>query len=176
LYPLVLEALTGERISVGAPFFDLTFGPLIVPLLLIVPFGPMLAWKRGDLRAAAQRLMMAFGLALLLALAAALIAGVSNVLALLGVALAAWLIVGAVSELAYRVRLGSVPFAESVRRLAGLPRSAIGTTVAHLGVGVAVLGIVAATAWSTEDILTMRPGDSTNVASYTLTLDGFVTK
>ena len=52
LYPLVLEALTGVRISVGAPFFNLTFGPLVVPLLLLVPFGPMLAWKRGDLDAA----------------------------------------------------------------------------------------------------------------------------
>ena len=57
LYPLVLEALTGEKISVGAPFFNLTFVPLMVPLLLVVPFGPMLAWKRGDLarrRAAAD--------------------------------------------------------------------------------------------------------------------------
>src|SRR5689334_22616702 len=55
LYPLALEALTGTRISVGAPFFNLTFGPLIVPLLLIVPYGPFLAWKRGDLAAATQR-------------------------------------------------------------------------------------------------------------------------
>ncbi len=55
LYPLALEALTGEKISVGAPFFNLTFGPLFVPLLLVVPFGPMLAWKRGDLLGVAQR-------------------------------------------------------------------------------------------------------------------------
>ena len=49
LYPLALEALTGEKISVGAPFFNLTFGPLFVPLLLAMPFGPLLAWKRGDI-------------------------------------------------------------------------------------------------------------------------------
>ncbi len=49
LYPLALEALTGDKISVGAPFFNLTFGPLFVPLLIAVPFGPLLAWKRGDL-------------------------------------------------------------------------------------------------------------------------------
>ena len=49
LYPLALEALTGEKISVGAPFFNATFGPLFLPLLLAVPFGPLLAWKRGDL-------------------------------------------------------------------------------------------------------------------------------
>ena len=65
LYPLVLEALTGDKISVGAPFFNLTFGPLMMPLLLLVPFGPLLAWKRGDLFGVAQRLWRRFGGALL---------------------------------------------------------------------------------------------------------------
>ena len=64
LYPLALEALTGEKISVGAPFFNATFGPLFVPLLIAVPFGPLLAWKRGDLPGVAQRLMAAAGIAL----------------------------------------------------------------------------------------------------------------
>ena len=59
LYPLALEAITGEKISVGPPFFNLTFVPLIVPLLIVMPFGPLLAWKRGDLLAAAQRLTVA---------------------------------------------------------------------------------------------------------------------
>ncbi len=61
LYPLALEATTGQKISVGAPFFNLTFGPLFIPLLLVVPIGPALAWKRGDLLGAAQRLMAAAG-------------------------------------------------------------------------------------------------------------------
>ena len=64
LYPLALEAITGEKISVGAPFFNLTFVPLIVPLLIAMPFGPLLAWKRGDMVAAAQRLMVAAAVAL----------------------------------------------------------------------------------------------------------------
>ncbi len=55
LYPLLLDALTGTTISVGAPFFDLTFGALMTPLLLVMPFGPLLAWKRADLVAAGQR-------------------------------------------------------------------------------------------------------------------------
>ena len=65
LYPLALEALTGDKISVGAPFFNPTFGPLFVPLLLAMPFGPLLAWKRGDLLGVAQRLMAPSALALL---------------------------------------------------------------------------------------------------------------
>src|SRR5204862_1678649 len=64
LYPLALEALTGEKISVGAPFFNLTFGPLFVPLLVAVPFGPLMAWKRGDLQGVSQRLLGAFIVAL----------------------------------------------------------------------------------------------------------------
>ncbi|WP_407819774.1 cytochrome c-type biogenesis CcmF C-terminal domain-containing protein, partial [Staphylococcus aureus] len=59
LYPLLLETLTGEKISVGPPFFNITFGLLILPLLLAMPFGPFLAWKRGDLLGALQRLYVA---------------------------------------------------------------------------------------------------------------------
>src|SRR4029078_9025946 len=59
LYPLALEALTGEKISVGAPFFNATFAPLFIPLLIAVPFGPLLAWKRGDVLGVAQRLVVA---------------------------------------------------------------------------------------------------------------------
>src|SRR5215467_3695988 len=65
LYPLALEALTGEKISVGAPFFNATFGPLFVPLLIAMPFGPLLAWKRGDLLGVAQRLVGAAGVAVI---------------------------------------------------------------------------------------------------------------
>src|ERR1700742_1667881 len=65
LYPLALEALTGDKISVGAPFFNLTFGPLFVPLLLAVPFGPLMAWKRGDLLGVAQRLIGAIAIAVI---------------------------------------------------------------------------------------------------------------
>ena len=171
LYPLALEALSGTRISVGAPFFNLTFAPLVVPLLLIVPYGPFLAWKRGDLRGATQRLMAAFAVAILFAAVAAALAGGTNLLAVFGTGLAAWLVAGALSELAFRIRFGSVALGDSLRRLIGLPRSSLGTTVAHAGLGLVVLGIVSASAWSTERILTMRPGDTVTVASHDIKLD-----
>src|SRR5246500_4230620 len=59
LYPLALQALTGDKISVGPPFFNATFGPLFIPLMLVMPFGPLLGWKRGDIVGAAQRLLAA---------------------------------------------------------------------------------------------------------------------
>src|SRR5690606_24167574 len=97
LYPLAIEAFSADRISVGAPFFNLTFVPLMLPLLLAVPFGPLIAWKRGDLYAAAQRLYAAFGGALLAGLSVLVFVDRMAVLAALGTALAAWLMLGALS-------------------------------------------------------------------------------
>jgi len=173
LYPLALEALAGTKISVGAPFFNLTFAPLMAVLLLIVPFGPLLAWKRGDLVAAAQRLMFAFGIAIAAAIVAAALAGTKSVLALFGVWLAAWLIAGALSELAFRVRLGAIPLADSARRLGGLPRSALGTAIAHAGLGLTLLGLVCASTWGSELIRSMKPGDTAELAGYAITLKDF---
>jgi cytochrome c-type biogenesis protein CcmF len=172
LYPLGLEVLTGERISVGAPFFNLTFGPLFVPLMIAVPFGPMLAWKRGDLLGAAQRLMAA-GVAALLALALVWAwARGGSALAPLAIALAVFVIMGSLTDLAERSGLFRVSLAIAVRRARGLPRSAWGTAFAHAGIGVALIGIVCETTWNSEYIGTMKPQDVAKVAGYELKLDG----
>ncbi|MFD1694824.1 heme lyase CcmF/NrfE family subunit [Roseibium aestuarii] len=172
LYPLALDVVTGEKISVGAPFFNLTFGPLMVPLLLAVPFGPVLAWKRGDLLAACQRLYAAFGLAVVAILFCYWLWGGKAALAPLGVGLAVWLMVGAVAELITRVRLFDVGLKRGVARLVGLPGSAWGTAIAHFGVGMTVLGIVTASAFQDERILTMRPGETVELSGYDVTFDG----
>src|SRR5207244_8491510 len=65
LYPLAFVAITGRVLSVGAPFFNLTFGPLFIALLFALPFGPLLAWKRGDLLGVTQRLLGAAALAVI---------------------------------------------------------------------------------------------------------------
>ena len=91
LYPLALEAVTGQKISVGAPFFNLTFGPLMIPLLMAVPFGPLLAWKRGDLYGASQRLAVAMIAALAAAVITYVIAGGKGVLAPLVLGIGVWL-------------------------------------------------------------------------------------
>jgi cytochrome c-type biogenesis protein CcmF len=174
LYPLALEAFGGTRISVGAPFFNVTFIPLVVPLLMLVPFGPFLAWKRGDLRAASERLLAALGIAIAAAIMTAVLRGASDAFALFGVWLAVWLIAGALSELAFRIKVGSAPIAENWRRLTGLPRSAIGTTLAHTGMGLTVLGLVVASTWGTETILAMKQGDTVTAGGYVLTYNGTV--
>ncbi|HET9936444.1 MAG TPA: heme lyase CcmF/NrfE family subunit [Methyloceanibacter sp.] len=173
LYPLALEAITGEKISVGAPFFNLTFVPLIVPLLIAVPFGPLLAWKRGDLVAAAQRLMAAAALALAsIVLLLAFTWGRGPWLAPFGIGLGLWLILGALSEIAYRVKLRKATLAETWRRLGNLPRAAYGSVLAHAGLGLAVIGIVATTAWRSEAIIALKPGESAEIGGYTLAFKG----
>ena len=173
LYPLLLDALTGTTISVGAPFFDLTFGTLMAPLLLVLPFGPLLAWKRADIVGAAQRLMAAAALALFLTILISALGGVSISLAPIGLLLGFWVAFGAVAELIDRSKLGRIPLAESARRLVGLPRSAWSTAIAHFGVGVTVLGIVATTAWETELVTTLNPGETAELSGYSIAFDDF---
>src|SRR3974390_1232424 len=98
LYPLALEALTGDKISVGPPFFNSTFGPLFIPLMVAMPFGPLLAWKRGDLLSAAQRLTAAAIVAALGAAAVQALQHGGTVLAPFGIGLAIFVMAGAVVD------------------------------------------------------------------------------
>src|SRR5205807_4477122 len=173
-YPLALEALTGDKISVGAPFFNLTFGPLFVPLLMAVPFGPLLAWKRGDLLGAGQRLLAAVALGLVaLAVTFAIQRG-GPVLAPSGVGLAVYVMIGAVIDPVERIGLFRQPFAVAFARARGLPRSAWGTAVAHFAAGMLLSGVIAESQWNAERIVTLKPGESVAVRGYDLTLDGMV--
>jgi cytochrome c-type biogenesis protein CcmF len=171
LYPLLLESLTGEKISVGAPFFNLTFGPLMIPLLAAVPFGPLLAWKRGDILAVAQRLMTAFFVALIVVAIMLYRTSAPGVLAAFGIGLAVWLMLGALTDLALKAGIGKAPVNVLVQRVVGLPRSVFGTALAHFGLGVTLLGIVATSTFATENVLVMKPGDTIDAGGYTLRFD-----
>jgi cytochrome c-type biogenesis protein CcmF len=171
LYPLLLESLTGEKISVGAPFFNIAFGWLMVPLFIVLPFGPLLAWKRGDLAGASRKLGYAFAIALALALVVWTMNGNGPMLAILGILAGFYLIGGALTDLWLRAGFAKAGFTNGLRRLAGLPRSAIGTTLAHLGLGVSVLGVVIVSVWATEHILEMKPGEQTESGAYTIRFD-----
>ena len=178
LYPLALEAVTGwldpsnpAKISVGAPFFNATFIPLAIPLLLAVPFGQSLAWKRGDLLGVAQRLSAAIAIAVVVTIGTLALTVGGPVLAPVGLGIGVYLILGSLTEIATRSWRSGAGLGTVLRRAAGLPRSAWGTAIAHAGMGVTVIGI-AATAWGVENISTMKPGDTAQVGAYTLTLEG----
>jgi cytochrome c-type biogenesis protein CcmF len=170
LYPLFLDVAGGGAVSVGPPYFRATFVPMMIPLALAAAVGPLLAWRRGDLLAALQRLWLAGIAAALATLATLWLKGV-EVGPVIGIALAAWLGIGTLIAWAERTRLFRAGFAESVRRARHLPRAAYGMTLAHLGLAVLIAGVTASTAWKEERVLRMRPGDSVEIAGTTLTLE-----
>jgi cytochrome c-type biogenesis protein CcmF len=140
--------------------------------MLAVPFGPLLAWKRGDILGAAQRLTAA-GITALIAMAVlwAWTRG-GSAFAPLAIGLAVFVILGALSDLAERIGLFRVPVRIAIRRARGLPRSAWGTVFAHAGVGVALIGIVCETTWNNEYIASMKTDDVARISGYVLKLDG----
>jgi cytochrome c-type biogenesis protein CcmF len=173
LYPLALEALTGEKISVGAPFFNLTFIPLLLPLLLLLPLGQSMAWKRGDLYGTAQRLFVVFGVALAVTIGILALTIGGPVAAPLGIGLGLYLVLGSLNEIVTRSWSKGKPASVALRRALGLPRSVWGTAVAHGGVGLTVIGI-AASAWGVETIATARPGETLRVGAYDVRVERIV--
>ena len=174
LYPLALEALTGEKISVGAPFFDLTFAPIMAPVLLLMPVGQGLAWKRGDLVGAMQRLIIAGVVGFVVGLAFAAARG-APVVAFVGAGVAAWLVVGSFVEIFGRVFGRGVTLSTAVARATGLPRSAWGAALAHAGLGVTLLGL-AATGWGSENIRTLKAGDLVSIGPWQIQVDRIATE
>ncbi len=171
LYPLALETLTGEKISVGAPFFNATFAPLFLPLLVVAPFGQLMAWKRGDLLAVAQRLLGALAIAAIAIAAAFAITGTGSILAPFAIGLAFFTMAGAITDVAERTVLFRAPAAVSWTRARGLPRSAWGTALAHFGLGVTLLGVVCETQWGAEQIAAMKPSQTLSISGYDLHFD-----
>ena len=165
LFPLVYEAVTGGgKITVGAPYFNLTFGLLIIPLLLLVPVGPFLPWKRADLLPALQRLWTAAAAAVVVALLVLLMVDAGAFRAALGIAVGVWIVVGTIAELAWRAMLFRAPARVVLYRLRTMPGQAWGMTLAHAGIGLLVIGIIAASAWKQEVITSLKPGGSVRIA------------
>ena len=171
LYPIFLETLGGGTVSVGPPFFEATVLPLLAPMVIAMAVGPLLAWKRGDLAGALGRLIAAAVLVAVVLGCVMVVRGVEPVLAILGIGIGLWAIFGALVELAERIRLFRIPLSASWQRARGLPRSAFGMTIAHAGLGVALLGMIASTAWKTEVIERAGPGDTLAIAGYEVSFD-----
>ncbi len=171
-YPLFLDALGAGTVSVGPPFYAATFVPLMVPLLLAMGVGPSLAWKRGDLGGALNRLAVAGGISLVAAILVWSLQTGGPFMAGIGFALAVWIAGGVATELATRIGLGRMPLPASLARLVRLPRAALGMTLAHLGLAIAIVGMTGSSAWVEERIAVMRPGDKIELAGYEFRLDG----
>jgi cytochrome c-type biogenesis protein CcmF len=169
-YPVFLDALHGAAISVGPPYYRLTFIPLFIPLLALAGFGPMLNWKRDEGRSLLRRLRWPLVMALAVFIGAAAIGGVGRLLSALGLALGVWLIAAAVAVLARRWRLGEAARADLPALVRSTPLAVWGMVLAHAGLGVTTIGISAVSAWQSNKVLTMAAGQSVALAAGTVTL------
>jgi cytochrome c-type biogenesis protein CcmF len=157
LYPLALDAMTGQKISVGPPYYALTFAPIFFALLLLVPFGPQLGWRRGDHKAAFRALLPALGLAGVAAVAVLAIASPRTLTGILAFAVAGWLIGASILDFFKRK---------------GARASAFAAALAHAGLGVTLMGVAGTTLWRSEALDVMGPGETMTVGPYTLRFDG----
>ena len=173
LWPLILEAF-GRQGGVGAPYFNLVVGVLMAVAFIVLPAGPLLSWKRGDALGVLQRLMFAAAAAFIVGLATFALAKPRQALAAGEVAVGAWLIAGTLVEIVERVRALRAPWRESIRRLSGLPRGAWGMSLAHLGLGIFVMGAAFETAWKSENAAVLPIGGGMDLGAYRLTLDRVV--
>jgi cytochrome c-type biogenesis protein CcmF len=172
LYPLILDALGLGKISVGPPYFDTVFVPLMAPLIFLMGIGPLTRWKQAELPELGRRIRWAVAVAVLAAIGAGWASGHLTPMSVLGLVLAFWIIASLVVDLWERVRPAGGVRASIVHRLVQLPRAMVGMMVAHLGVAVFILGVTLVKGHEVERDLKMDVGDSTSIMGYTFTFRG----
>ena len=170
LYPLALEQLTGEKITVGAPFFNLTCGALMLTACFAAPFGFSLAWKRGDLLGVVQRLAFAIIVGAVTAVVGAAWLRGGSIFAPLAMGLGVFVIIGTLIEVVMRAWRPGLAAGMALKRALGLPLSFFGGALAHLGVGVTLLGL-SGLGFGAETIATLHKGVPAEVGPYSITLN-----
>jgi|TARA_B100000315_G_scaffold138469_1_gene127475 cytochrome c-type biogenesis protein CcmF len=167
LYPLVIDALGLGKISVGPPYFNAVFIPLTAPLAILVGVGSMLRWKKDQLGRLVRPLGPPFALALVLGLLWPAFFGEYRLAAVFGGVLGLWTIFAALAGLWGRTRAG-----QRWQGLARTPGAVFGMSLAHIGLGVFVIGITLTSTYSVEKDLRMAPGETYTIGGYTFRFDG----
>jgi len=170
LYPLVLEAVNGTQITVGPPFFEFAATVLMSPLIVALGFGPLLAWKRGNISRAAQILLPAVIVSLVFFWISIWHDAAGLIMTGVGIALGWWLIFAVVLEINKKTNFFGYPRG-FWRRAKGLPRATWGMSLAHAGLGIILLAITVSEAWTEEALRLMKVGDSELVGGYSFTLE-----
>ena len=170
LYPLFLDALGLGKISVGPPYFDTVFVPLMTPAIFLMGIGPLAQWKKANLPGLALRLRWAFGASVVTALLLPFVLGKWTPLLSLGLLLALWIVTTAMINV--RERLTHVIGNNLFSCLASFPRSYWGMLVAHCGIAVFIVGVTMVKGFEVEQDLRMNVGDHATIGGYTFQFDG----
>jgi cytochrome c-type biogenesis protein CcmF len=165
LYPLFLEMVAGDKITVGPPYFNKLFLPTFALVAFVAGIGTHMSWKRADVQGLLQRLRAAL-LAAAAVAAAVVVLGWREPLGLAGLSLAAWLIAATLADLLVRGGFRKAGVAGGLQRLAGLPMSAWGQFLGHAGLAFVVAGVTAISVWKVEAIQNQKAGTAVAVAGY----------
>ena len=167
-WPLAAELIFDRSVSVGPPYFEFAFSPFMIALALLLPVGAALPWKRGSAFKTLHQMRAALLAALLTGGIVLWLQDGFHLLAPVGLAMAAWLVAGALTDLGLRVAPRRASARAVIARLTGLPGADWGKFLAHAGLGVTIAGIAAVTAWEIEDIRVSSPGEMFEIGGYTL--------
>jgi cytochrome c-type biogenesis protein CcmF len=171
LYPLALDALGLGKLSVGPPYFEAVFVPLLAPALFLMGVGPLARWKQAEIPELAARLRWALGVSIVAAIVVPLAMGRFSALTAFGIGLAAWIIASAATTLVDRVK-HSGGGAGIANRLRGTPRSFYGMLLAHVGIAVFVSGVTLVKTYEAEKDVRMTPGDTMELGGYVFRFEG----
>ena len=171
LYPLLIDALGVGKISVGPPYFDAVFVPVMTPILFLMAVGPFARWKEASIPEIARALRWAIVAGVLVAVALPLIYGRWSALTAMGLFFAAWVVVASLLNFVERVqhtRAGQGFLSAALKQ----PRSFVGMHTAHIGIAVFVVGVTMVNSFQEENDIKMAPGDTTKVAGYSFKFNG----
>ena len=174
LYPLLLDALGLGKISVGPPYFDSVFMPLMAPTLFLMGVGPMVRWKAAEVPDVARRLRWAFVVAILASLGTGWMAGGISLVASIGFALAFWVLASVATHWWETVHQKGQGLVGIVRKSRQMPRAVVGMMVAHLGVAAFCFGVTMVKSYQVEQDVRMNVGDTTTVSGYTFAFRGAI--
>ena len=172
LYPLLLDALGLGKISVGPPYFDTVFVPLMAPLVFLMGVGPLARWKKSELPDLAKRLRWAAVVAVLCAVGAELLEGRLSWMGGLGLLMGFWVFASVATDLWERLRPAGGMRASLLHRFNQVPRAIKGMMLAHLGIGVFIIGVTMVRTYEVERDVNMAIGDTAEIAGYTFTFQG----
>ena len=171
LYPLIVDALNMGKLSVGPPYFNLVFVPLMAPAMFLMGIGPIARWKKASLPELAQRLRWAFVIAVISAIALPFVSGGWQWRVSLGLLLAVWIVATILLNLWERVRVTSGQ-STTWQKLRMQTRSYYGMQVAHLGVAVFIVGVTMVTGYQSEQDVKMQVGDVVHAGGYEFQFNG----
>tara|TARA_B110000014_G_scaffold260800_1_gene251280 strand:- start:1106 stop:3076 length:1971 start_codon:yes stop_codon:yes gene_type:complete len=167
LYPIFIDAINNSKVSVGPPYFEAVFIPLMVPAILLCAFSPMLSWKRAKLENIMERIVAVFLCSIILTSILVMIYN-GSASAFLGVFLGFWLILGTMYEFIMKVGI-NLSFKKFINRSLNLPRSAYGMSLAHIGVAIFVIGVTVSSAWRIDIEQPITIGEKVIVNNIVLT-------